>query len=73
MTIQESGPQKMKDIGKAIGITSAAMTCLSDRLVRMKLISRGSAKDRRITYPTLTLKARTILEQFNTQQTSIKP
>jgi len=65
MTIRDAvEPMKLKQIHPLIGVLSAAMTSLVQRMVEMKLVYRKTTKNRRAVILALTEKGRITLSQF---------
>jgi DNA-binding MarR family transcriptional regulator len=68
MMIEQRGESTLKDVAKALGVTSSAATQLVEGLVRSGYVVRGThAKDRRAVVLTLSKKTRTHINAMKKQ------
>jgi DNA-binding MarR family transcriptional regulator len=67
--IHREGELKMTDLANSMGVTTAAMTGIIDRLVRDGYIARNfDPQDRRVIKVKLTTKANTLVKRINQQK-----
>jgi len=70
--IAEQGPQRMKAVGEKFKIKFSTLTSLVDKIERLNLVKRVNSKeDRRSILITLTSKGRKLLEEYNSQVSTL--
>lgn len=70
--INDFGPQRMKSIGERFRIKFSTLTSLVDKIEQLSLVKRVNSKeDRRSILVTITKKGKKMLEEYNSQITSL--